>query len=162
MEMSPLQCSRMAWRIPGFSSRVHCRHCQDSFPAVRIQIDRAKLEIARAPILGSELTCPALSGLNPISPAPTPGRRRAVPNAPRRGGSRGPTVGARGGGQMSVCLPTRGRHVRSPSRSRSTREIAIRSRHRSEIWRGDLPSDCALTVADSDAIVAGEQGWGGR
>ena len=47
MEMSPLQCSRMAWRIPGFSSRVHCRHCQDSFPAVRIQIDRAKLEIAR-------------------------------------------------------------------------------------------------------------------
>ena len=65
--------------------------------------------------------------------------------------------GCEGSLQGKVAYP-RGRHVGSVSRSRPTREIAIRSRHRSEIWRADPLSDCALTVADSDAIVAGDGG----
>ena len=47
---------------------------------------------------------------------------------------------------------------RGTSRSRSTREIAIRSRQWSENRKTYPPSNCALTVADSDAIVAGEGG----
>ena len=65
--------------------------------------------------------------------------------------------GCEGGLQGKARYP-RCHHVWYVSRSRSAREIAIRSRQRSENWRAYLPSDCALTVSDSGAIVAGEGG----